>query len=61
MQRGGEASICRNDFLGEIILEDVALKSADEIESEMISAPVTAEIPTYSGGMIPYTLAILRA
>lgn len=52
----GEAGICRNDFLGEIILEDVALESADEIERKIMSAPVTAEIPTYSGGMIPYTL-----
>ncbi|MEA4888971.1 MAG: hypothetical protein VB070_05870 [Clostridiaceae bacterium] len=53
----GEAGMMRSDFIGELILEDVAVQSDDEMDQAAILSPVTVEIPLYSGGNMPYVLS----
>lgn len=50
----GKIAIERKNFIGELVLTEFSLESADDIEEEILLDEQTVEIPLTDGGDIPY-------
>lgn len=52
----GQLAIERDNFIGELILQNISFESEDDFEICTVLEPVTAEIPLVNGGDIPYRI-----
>ena len=53
----GKLAIERQNFIGELIIDNVSFKTNDEFAEETIIPETTVEIPCVNGGDIPYTIS----